>query len=501
MIQRIEKLLAQALDACLPWVQEREGALQFVDPLEDREISAHYGATHAAAAFLLYGQAKGDEALKKRGEALLGSVLDRWASIRRLPGFHNDFNSFALCVAEEAAPSLRDLIRQAVLSTPDSPHDTVNWLPMRWYVNRCRHQWTGEKKYLDECRACADKIRAATYPDGFLDDRLPKGLSFNLQYDAATVAVLQFLRVAGEEIDIGRETGALLSAVCPDGDINYLGRGANQVFAWGLWVYLLASGGLPEGERALRYLADRLPTMLKCRNLMLNDFPGEEKYLWWDYHFCSVYTAHLLFWLTLAWRDAGKMPVWPVFALDGSSGVHLYRSDSAFAAVFDGRTEYLAERGPVVAALWTKKSGVICKGAFGPWQGAFGREHMQTDATLRNFVGMLQIDVEKDWSRSRLVRKLLPGMQSAAREAVRPVFCPVEVCLAGEGIDLTWCPKPGRYLVNLPLAGDSAPLIRIQADGRDIPASIPLQVRNPYGWVRLLQAKADSPARIDIHLT
>ena len=130
-----------------------------------------------------------------------------------------------------------------VLSTPDSNNPTINWFPMRWYVNLIRYKWTSDEKFKLACDKCSTDIRAATYKDGFIDDRLPIGLSFNLQYDVATVAVLQYLRSNGENIDISVELGALLNAVAPDGDINYFGRGTNQIFAWGLWVYLLSSAG------------------------------------------------------------------------------------------------------------------------------------------------------------------------------------------------------------------------------------------------------------------
>lgn len=206
----------------------------------------------------------------------------------------------------------KKLIRDTVLRTSDSNHNTVNWLPMRWAVNQMRFQWTQKQAYCTACDACKKKIAQATWSDGFIDDRLPVGLSFNLQYDVATVAVMQYLRVQGNQVDIAKELGALLEAEAPDGDINYLGRGTNQIFAWGLWVYLLASSGQKAAlNRAIAYLEKYLPIALKNNNLMLNDIPGEEKYMWWDYHYCSVYTAHLLMWLNLAKEHFEKAIVVP----------------------------------------------------------------------------------------------------------------------------------------------------------------------------------------------
>ena len=89
MTQRIDALIGQVLSACAPWAREKDGRMQFFDPLDGREISAHYGASHAAAAFILWAGETGDEALLRLGETLLLSVLDRWDSSRALPGTHS----------------------------------------------------------------------------------------------------------------------------------------------------------------------------------------------------------------------------------------------------------------------------------------------------------------------------------------------------------------------------------------------------------------------------
>ena len=70
MTQRIDALIGQVLSACAPWAREKDGRMQFIDPLDGREISAHYGASHAAAAFILWAGETGDEALLRLGETL-----------------------------------------------------------------------------------------------------------------------------------------------------------------------------------------------------------------------------------------------------------------------------------------------------------------------------------------------------------------------------------------------------------------------------------------------
>ena len=497
MKERIERLIDLVISTCIPWIAKKNGVIQLVDPIDHEEISAHYGATHAAVALIIFGKEKKNERFLKLGEALLLSVLDRWGKSKELPGFHNDFNNFALCVLDTYTSDYHDKIMGIVLKTADSSHDTVNWFPMRWYVNKCRYEWTKNDKYLNRCRICASKIKTATFNDGFIDDRLPVGISFNLQYDIATVAVMQFLRVWGEEIDLCKETGALLNAVCPDGDINYLGRGTNQIFAWGLWIYLLASANRDELNRALNYLENRLPTMLKNCNLMLNDYPGEEKYMWWDYHYCSVYTAHLLLWLVLAWKDISKANIEPRLVDDGSSGVHIYKNDNCFVSVFDGRTEYLAERGPVVAAIWTKKAGVICKGTFGPWKGTFGNKYMQPDVTLRNFTGIVMVKTEKDWSNNRVVRKLFPKKKSEAKQIIQPVFPEIQVILGTKTIIKIKTVLFQEGVFNI--VGDTNGLCILNS-GKKLYGKKSAIIRNQYGWTNNEQIGLQNIPEIEIEL-
>jgi hypothetical protein len=334
MKDRIRKLIEATLNTCLPWIERKDGSVQFVDPLDKKEISAHYGATHMAVALIIYGSIKNNKELITNGEELLFSIFDRWNDSKALPGFHNDFNNFALCVLDSFTDSYREKIKTIVLDTEDTFFDTVNWLPMRWYVNRSRYNWTHDDSYLEKCKECAGKIKEATFSDGFIDDMIPKGRSFSLQYDIATLAFMQCLRTAGEVLDLSKETGAVLNAVCPDGDINYMGRGTNQIFAWSLWIYLLSSSGLSELDRALDYLEPRLPEMLANNNIMLNDYPGDEKYMWWDYHYCSVYTAHLLFWLVMALKDHDRKSINPTLVEDGSSGVRIYKNSNVFVVLF-----------------------------------------------------------------------------------------------------------------------------------------------------------------------
>ena len=496
MRDRIEKLINITINTCIPWVVLNDGVIQFIDPLEKKEISAHYGTTHMAVSLIIYGEMKKNEVLINKGEELLFSVLDRWNESKELPGFHNDFNNFALCVLDSYTDRYHQRIKETVMGTRDTVFNTVNWLPMRWFVNKSRYKWTKEDMYLSICEDCARKIRSATYSDGFIDDMLPKGRSFSLQYDIATVAFMQYLRVQGESIDISAETGALLNAVCPDGDINYMGRGTNQIFAWGLWIYLLASSGQKTLDSALSYLENRLSKMLINNNIMLNDYPGNEKYMWWDYHYCSVYTAHLLFWLIMTLNDYGKKEISPRLITDGSSGVHVYRNHNSFVVSFDGRTEYLAESGPSIAAIWTERSGVIYKGSFGPWYGLFGNRYNPAEATIRNHWGFFKPCTVSGKPAGNILSRILMNPPNEASETICPYYIMPAVELS-DRIKITYHAGELPLFLNLPVFGGT---IRATADGKPLGIKETLKLRNQYGWVTLKQQVIGSGKTIEIEV-
>ena len=137
MKNRIKELIEQIVPVCESWVQKGEDGLdRFVDPNDNKEISAHYGATHAAAAFIIWGKQTSNNALYNKGIGLLDSILKRWDKSKKLPAFHFDFNNLAVCLVEGLVDDeMAARIRETVINTSDSNHNTINWLPMRWAVN------------------------------------------------------------------------------------------------------------------------------------------------------------------------------------------------------------------------------------------------------------------------------------------------------------------------------------------------------------------------------
>lgn len=494
--ERIERILRLTLEKCLQWVKiDENGICIYEDPNDKVEISAHYGATHVAAAFIIWGIRINDNDLYQRGISLLTSILDRWPKSMLLPAFHFDFNNFALCVVykyiESEDSNLSKRLKEIVLSTEDSNHFTINWLPMRWYVNKCRYEWTGKSEFKENVDRFRSLIKKATNNDGGIEDRLPKGKSFNLQYDIATTSLLQFLNISGETLDISKELGFLLNAVAPDGDINYQGRGTNQIFAWSGWIYLLSSSSKDDDLNvALDYIEDKVPIMLDKNNMMLNNWDGIEKFLWWDYHYCSVYIAHFLFWLVLSLEHYGRNHISEKVIEDGSTGLKIYRTKNYFVSLFEGRTEYLAERGPSIAAIWTKKQGMLVKGCFAPWLGAFGNTHTFPEVAIRNFIGMLEVKVNKKFqSNNRILRRLLSVFQREVPDRIsyKTLFVPIKVVENQNALELTFsCSQSHKVEFNIPFIGESQH-VQLKVDSQIRPIYRIMDIRNQYDFIHIGQ--------------
>lgn len=430
--ERIGKLIAQVECKLISFLKKKEDKRFLVDPVEHRVISTHYGQTHCCAGLIIKGLQENDKELYKVGIDLLNGILSTWDVDKKQSDFHNDFNNFALCIVWEKIhaiePSLSALIKVTILSTDDSKHNTVNWLPMRMLVCFYRYVWTNDEVYIKRYQALKKVIRKATYEDGFIEDRLPKGTSYNLQYNVATVATLGLVNeLVDDKIDLVQEITALLYASLEDGDINYLGRGCNQIFAWGPFMYLLA--GTNEhvvSTKALSYLESHLLVTLENNNIFLNCDQGSDRAWWWDYHYSSVYIAHLYLWLVLAIQQKphitpSKQP------LIHDSSVELIRKNGWTVVCFAGRKEYLAEAGPTIQAIWNEKCGVIFKGCFGPYLDQFGLKYSNYHLTMMNYIGIQQVKIMKTGICSRVLRKIGVNIVSNHKQFMIPIFADFDI--------------------------------------------------------------------------
>jgi hypothetical protein len=494
---RISNILDIAKEACNTWVEPMGGErLEFVDPHDGEEISAHYGSSHFAVSLIINGRMNTDTDQYERGILLLRSVLDGWEKNSILKDFHFDFNNFALCLADEYLMDdendIRCNIRRVVIQTSDSNHHTVNWLPMRMYVNQKRALWSGSERFHKNALYCEELINSATNSDGGIEDCLPKGRSFNLQYNVATVALLQFVNCRGGEFDISSELGFLLDKVLPDGDINYHGRGANQIFGWGLWIYLLSSSGrISELAQALDFLTDKIDITIRNQNLMLNDWHGDEKYLWWDYHYCSVYTAHFVLWLSLALQDYCKNPVEPAYPEKCSTGISVTSNRKFFSVSFEGRSDYLAEKGPILSALWVKDYGTVFKSTMGPWLGQFGNKYLE-ESVIRNYIGLLSVKPNFSFRLRSVFRRLSRFFVDHESIKFTPLFNEFTTSIEEDQLILTYINSGNKKaMFNLPVIQHSGecPEFSLMLDGRPSKLKLDIKFRNQYGWCSLYKSE------------
>lgn len=492
---RIESMIDQIETKLISYLEEQGYNKYLIDPVEHRVISTHYGQTHCCAGFIIRGLRDKNCYLYNLGLNLLDAILSTWDRDKKQADFHNDFNNFALCLIWEEIHRIEHQrskrIKEVVLSTHDSVHDTINWLPMRMIVSYYRFKWTNDKIYKERYELLKQKIKNATYQDGFIEDRLPKGISFNLQYNVATVAVLSLAyAVVGDKTELVKETDALLYASLDDGDINYLGRGCNQIFAWGPWIYLIA--GTEEqnvSQKALEYLEARLPIMLENNNLILNCEKGVERAWWWDYHYSSVYIAHLYLWLVLAVQPRHRItPVAQPQIHD--SGIEVVRKDGWTVVLFNGRNEYLAEAGPLVEAIWNRKHGTIYKGCFGAYGGSFGLKYSNYQIAIINYLGIQQLDLKMDGLFQKLMKKI--GVKCSLKKYIEavPIFANYNIEVTEDCLTIRYQLKVSRNSrVVLPIAIDSSYLkIEFSFDSENTwnEAISAISYNNQYGLRKLL---------------
>lgn len=496
ILNELENLSDYVAEISHEWIKlGDDGLLRLIDPLDKYEISAHYGFTHLAVSFLIKGIRNKDNNIYSKGKELLKSALYRWDLIKNLPGSHLDFNNFAVCVATDYLEDddLIELIKDKVIKTSDSNHYTINWLPMRWYVNLKKIEWTKDKKYNKTIERCKKYINTATNIDGGVEDILPKGNSYNLQYNIATVGGLQFLRCRGESIMLTKELGFLIQNVGPDGDINYQGRGVNQIFAWGIWIYLLSSSNqLKQLEIALRFVRNKIRLMLGNNNLMLNNFKGESKLLWWDYHYTSVYISHFLFWITLAMEDFNSKSIQGNECTLNETGISIFKNDKCFISTFAGRKKYLAEKGPVITYLYTKKHGVILKGSFGPWLGLFGNKYSYGTLVFQNFFGLLSIKRNINLSKFRVLNKLADFREMTDFQQISPMFSPFSILSSGNKLSITFQnPKRKKVFLNIPVFEKvlSIPKFKVFGEEHIIELHEVQKLKNQYGWCKIYQSR------------
>lgn len=475
-----EEILESVYEHYQPYLEKDEAGLRLIDPVDKKVIGFHYGETHMGCAFILGGLKYGKLEMIEAGTGVLISFISNAKEYEQQKAYHWDFNNFALCTVyeylerENRLPELRYRIKEFLLVQQDSNNATINWLPMRIYVNLWKYKCTKNEKYRILADSLGKKIVEAQYKDGFIEDLLPKGTSFNFQYHVFTTSMLAFLNVRGTEIaDFNKAASRAIDIMDANGDINYLGRGSNQIFAWGPAIYLYALTSYDALKKAWRYIEMRSLTSIGNDNLIVNEFKGTDKGWWWDYHYCSVYISHYLFWLMLADVEEKRINWKYMGRTEEDSGVHIYKG-KYYIVTFDGRKHYLAECGKVIANI-SREGKTYFKGAFGPYYKEYGFKYSSPADSLHNFIGILQTGTV---------------LGTFTEKVIYPDSIEVE-----EGKITLKYKKSVKGIINIAWFIDTPPIINI---GAKVLVRHTSKFKGPYGWVNLFQSTECTTSKIEI---
>lgn len=503
--EKIETIIETALAACQSWTQKSaDNGLQLIDPIDGRVIYDQYGDSHLAASLIILSNLWSRPELHDQGRSMLRELLRKWTHRVTTPHFHADFNNFALCLAAEALGEEDDALTRevidVVLSSSDSRHHTVNWLPMRVYVNLCKYEWSHNAIFLATAKDLLSKVEKSTNADGGIEDRLFYGLSYNSQYNISSLATLMLIAKRWPNLDLKLEKkiAYVNTLPLPDGDINYMGRGTNQIFAWGPWFYVCSAQKSQKGLKAgLKYVTSKYEVTAKHENILLNTFDGADKSFWWDYHYCSVYHAHFLLWSVLALRDASTYQTRPNSAHTAgkATGLELKENGAGGVRIFKGRALYPAEYGPSICAVWLKEIGILYKGGLGPWQGMFGSKYAMGSIQFQNYFGIMQENDPKRIFSMRSVTRILKWLFRNPTEKllmhIMPVFSEVKVALQLDALEITFEAVNQEAYINIPIFEDKAPSVdlAVWVDGVPVEILKASTIRNQYGWVQVWRSR------------
>ena len=475
------------------------------DPNDNKRVVGHYGETHFCAALLFYSTRCGNNDDLYKALDLLKGILAHWDNDEKSKDYHADFNNFALAIiydrlllANKADEAER--IAKTLLASDDSVNHTVNWLPMRAYANLMRYKITQKEEYINKAIKSLNVVKEAQYEDGLFDDLLPKGESFNLQYCISTAATVQIIYNHFKEyrnripiIDIKKTMSTLYSLVLPDGDINYMGRGCNQLFAWGPWKYLISVyNNSDKSNLTLDFLNDRFETLCENENLFLNEYAGKDKVLWWDYHYFTVYMAHFLLWNELSLVSNTVEDV-SVLEKPSGSGLTIQKNECFFVVTFNGRKHYLIEKGPSVVAIWSSKYGCIFKCGHAASNGLFSDLNFNPLTAYLNHFGMVEVTQTPKRIKNKYLRKIYKIFSKNDNSIrLRPVFREAHICFRNDKLEITFdfdsITDKGFFI--FPSYSDKIKdATQLIIDGNIIPLVNMGTTQTQYGEIQLLSAQ------------
>ncbi|MFO7889398.1 MAG: hypothetical protein R6V04_03565, partial [bacterium] len=382
----------------------------------------HYAATHfALLGALLYEQSKDPDIIVYINRAIdfhLRTSPDEYKFKKW--GYHWDFKNYSFLetyrimqgylTKEEKIKWKKGIYNYR----ENKSNHLTNWFAMRAYSALLRYKLFHNIFQLFRFFWRMFFIGRAKLPDGCFDDY--PHISRPIQYHVFVLALLHRIYLLKPIPKIKRwflqGVEYFVHFIDPDGCFNYIGRGQEQIFGYGIAFYVLETAKSLDYNQAGFYqdLADRMWEHLyqyQRKNifpLVLNTRDDSEQFGWYDYHHLTVYEAFLGVWLALAHRNTSN----DQFELNKSlqrtnqvkhfrsSGQVVFSNDNYFVVFSRGTPEYISEPGITPIHLWFKKIGWFFSCPGGPYS-KFGKIKAANNIDKNFFAPIAKSKEQKQW--------------------------------------------------------------------------------------------------------
>ncbi len=394
------------------------------DPIEGYNPGDHYAATHFAfLGALLYEHTRDPDILENIKRAVdfhLRTCAEEYEF--RKWGYHWDFKNYALLETYRiikgylSEKERRRWEKGLQTYRENKKHHLTNWFAMRAYSSLLRYEISSKKIFhLLRFLARLILVRRALLPDGCFDDYIHK--SRPLQYHVFVLALLHRIYLIKPYKRVRKwflkGLDYFVHFIDPEGCFNYLGRGQEQIFGYGLGFYVLeaAKSLNPSQVPFYQELIDRMWHYInqyrqnKLLPLVLNHHPDSEKFGWYDYHHLTVYRAFLGVWLALAHNQQTKVQpsssyTYPSVKKQGvyfkSSGQLIFSQENYFVVFSQGAPVYISEPGITPIHLWFKQVGCFFSCPGGPYT-RFGNINKADNIDKNFFAPLAKLKGQEQW--------------------------------------------------------------------------------------------------------
>jgi hypothetical protein len=353
-------------------------------------------------------------------------------------------------------------------------------------VNDFRIKYSNNIKYVRENTRLCRILDRAINEDGLIEDYLPKGTSYNPQYNVSTIALMIFLNNRGHHFNVDYLVRSFLRIIPSSGDINYFGRGTNQIFAWGPWFYICTLFGLNH-HTSFNYFIENSKGIINSHNIFANTFDPSEQNLWWDYHYASVYQSHLVFWIGLSFTESIiQKTIQKISEPVEKSIIKLHKNETE-VIVNRGYKKYLSERGPSIVLLSFDKIGCFFKGPFGPRGDLFGSKNENTLNSVFNHFGLIEV-IDKMSNCSRYLSRIGIYINKDIR-GLKNLFIQPMIEYDGNKIRFIYrLSRKKKVFWNTPVHVESDQLsISVQVDSKTVNIRDSGSILTPYGIKKVFQ--------------